>query len=84
MQKFRIICLKVAFLRRHIWIPVGHLVFLQKYLKTLTFFAKTPSSMYDWVPNTPLEDFVPNAPQKELANAPVKKYLTAIAWRNYH
>ena len=40
--------------------------------------------MYDWVSNTPLEDFVQNAPRKELAIAPVKKCLTATAWQNYH
>ena len=48
------------------------------------FFAKVTSWMYDWVSNTPLEDFVQNAPRKELAIAPVKKGLTATAWQNYH
>ena len=53
-----------------IFTPVKHLVFLQKQLKPLPFFAKAPSWMYDWFPNMPLERFVQNAPRKELAIAP--------------
>ena len=40
-------------------------------LKPLTFFAKAPSWMYDWILNTSLEHFVQHPPQKELVIVPV-------------
>ena len=40
--------------------------------------------MYEWVPNTPLEEFVQDALREELAIAPVVECLTLSAWQNYH
>ena len=40
--------------------------------------------MYDWVLDTPLEDFVQVAPREELDTASVAECLRATAWQNYH
>ena len=40
--------------------------------------------MYEWILNTPLEDFVQDAPREELAVAPVVESLTTTTWQKYH
>ena len=50
----------------HIQTPVRHLIFLQKYIKPLTFFIKVLSWTHNLVPNTPLAGLVQNVPRREL------------------
>ena len=40
--------------------------------------------MYDWVLNTPLEDFEQDLQREELAIAFVVECLITTAWQNYH
>ena len=37
--------------------------------------------MYDWVLDTPLEDFLQDAPREELDTGPAVDCLTATAWQ---
>ena len=62
--------------QRHIYTPVKHLKwnFFAKILKAVNYY--TPSWMYNWIRNTPLEGFIQDAPREELAIAPIAESFT--------
>ena len=70
----------------HIYTSVEHpkWSFFGKILKAVNYFCKAPFWMYDWVLDTPLEDFVQDASRKELAIAPVVECLITTAWLKYY